>query len=326
MIKGYSTEIEHIYDNLRTKEASDLLKRKEEIQKNLPRVLDLERQIAKLCIQLSINLLKNLPDRDDYLNSIRTKITDLRIMKSELLVQNGYGIDYLDMHYKCTKCKDTGYLGSEKCSCYKQNLVHLYYLDSDLKNILEISNFDNFNFEYYSSHKNNDEPESPRKNMEKTVTKAMNFIKNFNSTNENLLFFGSSGTGKTFLSHCIAKELLDIGTLVVYRTAEELIQNLRHVRLENDQHMEEFLVNCDLLIIDDLGTEQINTFSKTELFNLLNKKLLKGKKMLVSTNYALEELSRTYSERIISRLFGNFNVCKFYGEDIRVKKNLSRLR
>lgn len=326
MIKGYSTEIERIYDNLRTREASDLLRRKDEFQKNLPRVLDLERQIAKLCIQLSINLLRNLPDRDEYISSVKTKITDLRIMKSELLVQNGYALDYLDMHYKCAKCKDTGYIGSEKCSCYKQNLVHLYYLDSDLKDILKISNFDNYKFEYYSSDRASNEPESPRKNMEKTVSKAMSFIKNFSNSSENLLFYGSSGTGKTFLSHCIAKELLDIGTLVIYRTAEELIQNLRHIRLENDQQMEGFLVSCDLLIIDDLGTEQINTFSKTELFNLLNKKLLKGKKMLISTNYPLEELSRTYSDRIISRLFGNFNVCKFYGEDIRVKKNTDKLK
>jgi DNA replication protein DnaC len=154
----------------------------------------------------------------------------------------------------------------------------------------------------------------------------MYFIETFSNSKDNLLFYGNSGTGKTFLTHCIAKELLDRGILVIYKTAEELIKNLREVRIENNTDMEDLLVNCDLLIIDDLGTEQISNFTKTELFNLINKRLLKEKKMIVSTNYTLEELSKTYSERITSRLFGNFTLCKFYGEDIRVKINLNKIK
>ena len=162
--------------------------------------------------------------------------------------------------------------------------------------------------------------------MEKILSKALNFIKTFDKSKDNLLFYGNSGTGKTFLSHCIAKELLDKGYFVVYRTAEELIQNLRKIRFENHRDLEKLLLDCDLLIIDDLGTEQINDFSKTELFNLLNKRLLKEKNMLVSTNYSLKELMSIYSERITSRLLGNFNLFKFYGDDIRVTKNLHSIR
>jgi DNA replication protein DnaC len=180
--------------------------------------------------------------------------------------------------------------------------------------------------EYYSTKRIGEEPESPRKNMEKTLSKAMNFIRNFSTINENILFYGSSGTGKTFLTHCIAKELLDKGNFVVYRTADELIQNLKAIRFENNTTLEDLLIDCDLLVIDDLGTEQINDFSKMELFNLLNKRILKQKKMLVSTNYSLKELMGLYSERITSRLFGNFNICKFYGEDIRVTKNLNSIK
>lgn len=326
MIKGYHSDILQMYERIREEEVSALNRRKSEIEQKLPEVFDLERRIGRLCVELSMSAFRGLDNQEEYMNALRKKITDLRVKKAELLVSNGYTPEYLTLSYKCGKCKDTGYIGTSKCICYKQKLVQLYYKDSELKDILREHNFDNFTMEYYSSRRIGEEPESPRKNMEKIVSRSMNFIRTFPANNDNLLFYGNSGTGKTFLSHCIAKELLDKGFLVVYRTAEELIQNLRHIRFDNDNTLEELLIDCDLLIIDDLGTEQISDFSKTELFNILNKKLLKQKKMLVSTNYTLKELSKTYSERITSRLFGNFNLCKFYGEDIRVTKNLHAIK
>ena len=326
MINGYQTDILKIYSDIRDYEEKELRVRRERIEKVLPLALELERKIGKLCIELSVSAFKNIENREEYLEQLKNKITDLRIQKSELLVQNGFDMNYLSLHYQCPKCNDTGFIINEKCSCYNQKLVNLYYQNSDLKDIIRDSNFDNFDLNLYSNQKSGSEHESPRKNMEKTLSTALNFLSTFKNGNENLLFYGNSGTGKTFLSYCIAKELLDKGILVVYRTSDELIQNLKTIRFSNDKVLEELLINCDLLIIDDLGTEQINDFSKTELFNLINTKLLKGKKMLISTNFTLEDLSRIYSERIISRLFGNFTLRKFYGDDIRVKKNLARLR
>ena len=326
MLKGYHSEIIRMYEGIRDQEKAALDKRRAEIEKKLPEVLELERSIGKLCVELSMSALRIIEDRETYIKQLKNKITDLRVRKTELLVANGYSQDYLSLQYRCSRCKDTGYIGSTKCSCYRQKLVKLHYKDSDLRDILRENNFDNFNMEYYSAKRIGEEPESPRKNIEKILSKVLSFIKNFSSVNDNLLFYGNSGTGKTYLSHCIAKELLDKGHFVVYRTSEELIQNLRKIRFENNQALEELLLDCDLLIIDDLGTEQINDFSKTELFNILNKRLLKQKKMLVSTNYSLKELVSIYSERITSRLLGNFNLCKFYGEDIRVTKNLHSLK
>lgn len=326
MIKGYHTNIMEMYEKVRKEESQALEHRKAEIEKKLPEVFNIENQIGKLCVELTVSTFKSIENRDEYLNLLKNRIMDLRIKKTELLVQYGFNPEYLTLRYRCTKCKDTGYIGTEKCSCYKQKVVQLHYNDSCLKDLLKENNFDHFSMEFYSTKRIGEEPESPRKNMEKIVVKSMSFIKNFSSHNENLLFYGNSGTGKSFLSHCIAKELLDKGHFVVYRTAEELIQNLRAIRFENNLALEEHLLQCDLLIIDDLGTEQINDFSKTELFNLLNKRLLKHKKMLVSTNYALKELLSIYSERITSRLLGNFNLCKFYGEDIRVTKNLRSIK
>lgn len=326
MINGYQAEILKNYEDIRDEEVKELAKRKKEIEENLPQVLEFERQIGKLCVELSISSFKDIQNREQYLTDLKEKITDTRMKKSELLYKNGYSISYLDLHYRCEKCKDTGFIGNQRCICYKQKLVKIYYKNSELNHLIKDNNFDNFNMEYYSSRKTESAHVSPRKNIDEIVTRSNNFIRSFDSSNENLLFYGNSGTGKTFLSNCIAKELLDKGYLVVYRTSESLIQNLKHIRFDGDEALEELILNCDLLIIDDLGTEQITDFSKTELFNLLNKKILKGKNMIVSTNCTLEEILQIYSERISSRLLGNFGLYKFFGDDIRIKKNLNKVK
>lgn len=327
MIKGYAQEITKIYSQIRVKEENALKERQAEISNKLPEVFEIEKKIAKLCINLSVSAFKDIDNRAAYLSELKERIMNLRIKKSELLVANGYPADYINIKYSCNKCKDTGYIGNKKCVCYNQKLVKLYYKNSDLKTMLENNNFENFNINYYSTNKTGDEPKSPRKNMEeKIIPYIMEYIKTFQDINSNLLFYGNSGTGKTFLSNCIAKDLLDKGFLVVYRTADDLLHDIKRIKFENDATLEDLLLNCDLLIIDDLGTEQITDFSSTELFNLLNKKLLLNKKMLISSNYSLEKLSRNYSERITSRLLGNFTLFKFYGEDIRIKTNLAKQR
>ncbi|NLU07258.1 MAG: ATP-binding protein [Clostridiales bacterium] len=322
MIKSCHSKIMKIYERTREEDERALNNRKKEIGKKIPEVIDIQRSIGKLSLELSINILNNIKNKDKYLKELKEKITYLKIKGSELLAINNYPVDYLEMHYQCPKCKDTGFIGHKKCSCYKQKLIKLYYNNSDLTNILSKNNFDNFNFQLYSPLKGKENPTSPRKNIERIASISWNYIENFSSSDENLLFYGNPGTGKTFLSNCISKELLDRGYLVVYRTSEALIEDLRTIRFKNDGELEDFLLNCDLLIIDDLGSEQITDFSKTELFNILNRKLLKQKKMLISTNCDLEELLKSYSERISSRLLGEFTLCKFFGEDIRIKQNI----
>ena len=324
MIKKYQSRVIQMYEDIRSTEENSLKQRKSEIEKKVPEVVRIEREISTLGIKLSIEILNNSKDIDRILNNLKEKITDLRIRKSELLVSNGYPMDYLELNYRCNKCKDTGFIGSEKCSCFKNKLIQIYYENSDLKRLLQTNNFSNFNFELFNNTKRASEPKSPRKNMEEIVSISWNFIQQFSTSGENLLFFGGPGTGKTFLTNCVAKELLDKGFFVVYRTSEELIRDLKTIKFENDTELEELLLKCDLLIIDDLGSEQITDFSKTELFNLINRKMLKGYKMLISTNCGLEFLSGMYSERIASRLLGEFTLCKFYGEDIRIRKNYKR--
>ncbi len=322
MIKKYHSKVMKLYDDIRTTEENSLKERKAEIEKKLPEVIAIEKEIATLGVQLSLEVLRGTSDIDKVIAALKEKIIELRMRKSELLVSKGYPMDYLELRYRCSKCLDTGYIGTERCPCFKNKLIEIYYENSDLKKILKENNFSSFNFELFSNTRRTSEPKSPRRNMEETASIAWNFIEQFQNSDENLLFFGSTGTGKTFLSYCIAKELLDKGYFVVYRTSEELIKDLRTIRFENDVDMEELLIKCDLLIIDDLGAEQISDFSKTELFNLINRKLLKRNKMIISTNNGLEVLRTLYSDRITSRLLGDFTLCKFYGEDLRIRKNI----
>lgn len=322
MIKGYHSAIMNIYESIRSEEKKLLDSRRKEIHEKLPEILDVERQIGLYSIKLSTQLVNTPESSQFHLKQMREKITELRIKKSELLVANNYPMDYLEIHYRCPKCRDTGFIGIKKCTCYNQKLVNLYYKNSHLTNMLQKNNFENYNPELFSSDKNFGEHISPRKNMENIASKCWNFIENFNISKENLLFYGTAGTGKSFMSNCIAKELLDKGCLVVYRTAETLMQDLRDIRFGNNRDLKDLILNCDLLIIDDLGSEQITDFSKTELFNILNIRLLNEKKILISTNCDLEEILKIYSERISSRLLGNFTLCKFFGEDIRIKQNI----
>lgn len=322
MINGYRRKLDTIYSKIREDEARKLRERFKEIQQLYPEIIDIDNKIKKLSVHLSLSILKS-DNPEQTVQEYREKITDLRAEKCELLVSKGYTPDYLSLHYECNKCKDTGFIDRKPCTCYKAKLVSLYYDNSLLKDTVSTKNFDNFDMSLFSPHKIGDEKYSPRKNMENTLSFILKeYLPNFNSINTNLLFYGNPGSGKSYLSYCIAKALLDTGHLVIYKTSDELISDLRNVRFNNDRHLEELLTTCDLLIIDDLGAEQRNDFSITELFNLLNKRLLHNKKMLISTNLSFADITKLYSERIYSRLIGDFKLCKFYSEDIRITLNL----
>ena len=326
MISGYQSKLMDIYEKIRDDENRALKQRKNEIKNLFPEILEIDNNIQKLSLRLSLSILQS-KDGDKTVNDFKKQIIDLRVKKCEMLVSKGYDPEYLNIRYRCKKCQDTGFIGVNKCSCYKQKLIKLYYKNSLLEDTLKVKNFDRFDLNLFSSNKIGDEKYSPKNNMENILGYILkDYIPNFNNSSTNLLFYGNPGSGKTYLSYCIAKELLDLGFLVIYKTSDELINDLKNIRFNNNHTLEELLLECDLLIIDDLGAEQKSEFSITELFNLLNKKLLKNKKMLVSTNLLLPGITQVYSERICSRLIGDFKLCKFYSDDIRIKLNLKNNR
>lgn len=322
MIKGYQTTLLDIYEKIRDQEKRNLKNRRKEIESLFPEIINIDNEIQRLSLNLSMSILRNR-NGENTLNSFKERITNLRAKKCEALVAKGYSPDYLTLRHTCEKCKDTGFIGIEKCSCYHQKLINLYYEDSHLKHILKSINFDNFNLNLFSTHKIGNEKYSPRKNIETILNYILHeYLPKFKSNTNNLLFYGSPGSGKSFLSYCIAKELLDSGFLVIYKTSDELLNDLKDIRINNNKLLEDIIFNCDLLIIDDLGSEQLSEFSIKELFNLLNKKLLSNRKMIISTNLSLPSLTQVYTERISSRLIGEFKLYKFYSEDIRITLNL----
>lgn len=325
MIKGYHGLIMKKYEDLREKENQALLRRREEVESKAPEIPAIDRQVAKLSIDLAmLNFKKNI-DHDREFPKLKNEITELRGRRMEILSSLGYPLNYLEHHYTCEKCQDTGYIRQDKCNCYKKNLIDVYHRTSDFNDLIREYTFTNFKLDLYDNEEG-PYPLSPRENMANILETCLGYIRNFSNIQSNLLFFGSPGTGKTFLSSCVAKELLDAGHLVVYRTADGLIQNLKEVKFHENVELLDLLLNCDLLIIDDLGTELTTEFSKVELFNFLNAKLLRKKKMIISTNLTLENLKNKYDERIYSRLVGDFNIYKFLGEDLRIKKNHERTK
>lgn len=326
MINGYQSRLLDIYSKIRESELKKLKDRKAEIKNLHPRIIELDNKIQKLSLSLSLAILQSKDDKKT-LDKYKDTITEFRAQKYETLISNGYPPEFLNLNYQCKKCNDTGFIGNNKCTCYKQKLIKLCYENSLLEDILREKNFNNFDISLFSSHKIGDDKYSPRKNMENMLEYITgDYIPNFSTIKTNLLFYGNPGSGKSYLSYCLAKELLDSGYLVVYKTSDEIISDLKDIRFNNNSNLQQILLDCDLLIIDDLGAEQRNEFTVTELFNLLNKKLLRNKRMLVSTNLTLPDITKAYSERMSSRLIGEFRLNKFYSEDIRITLNLKKNR
>jgi len=296
--------------------------RKKTLYDKLPRLKEIEDEMVKLSIDITRAILSKSNTAEVLIDKLKNKQLDLKVEKAEILSANKYPIDYLDSIYKCKLCKDTGFVNYQKCKCYKQREIYLNYEYSNLSFILEKENFEQFRWDYYS-----DDPDengiSPLKNMQEIYKKCIDFVEQFDEHNKNLFFIGSPGLGKTFLCNSIAKDLLDKGRSVIYMTVPDLIDTMRKYKFdfdkeENYAHYLNEIYNCDLLIMDDLGTELSTQFSNQAIYNILNKRIVNMKKMIISTNLSGVDFQSTYSERIVSRIIGNFEACKFVGKDIRL--------
>ena len=277
--------------------------------------------------RLSVDAAKvALTGDNDALNNLRSDIDFIEHRLKEELKSHGFSEDYLNPEYSCPLCKDTGYINNEKCRCFNQAAINLLYRQSNLENVLQSENFDTFSLEYYSNG-NADAVTglTPYDNARKVLSICKEYTDNFPS-GDNILFYGDTGVGKTFLSNCIAKALLDRANSVLYMSAIDLFECLASGReAENlsgidTPSMESQIFTCDLLIIDDLGTELVNSYTNSRLFHCLNNRLQNNLSTVISTNLTLQELMRTYSERIFSRISSSFKLLKLYGDDIRLLK------
>jgi len=243
------------------------------------------------------------------------------------LINAGFSENYLDDAYMCPKCNDTGYRNAVMCDC----LAELYKEEqrASLSSLLKLGKetFDSFDLSYYDDTPAPDTGISPRRSMEVVYEICVEYARKFGSKSLNLFFNGAPGLGKTFLSACIARVVAESGYSVVYDMATSIFAKFEDAKFSRAENLEETrdeikrYLKCDLLIIDDLGTEMTTAFTISALYEIINTRLITAKKTIVNSNLTLGELSRRYSEQIMSRLEGEYQVLTFYGDDIRKKRN-----
>ncbi len=319
--------IERQYEIKRTQADALFIAEKKEIYDANPRLAELDKEITSCGIRTArLSLQPNSDEIQKEIKDLQNKILELKSEKQKILDKLKVT---LSPKYTCSKCNDTGYILknglSEMCSCMKQELLNEAYNKSNMYN-LQDETFDNLDLNLFSTEPNLERygsPTSPRENIQKIIQISKDFIKDFsNKDQKNLLFTGSAGIGKTYISSCIANEIIKNGHTVLYQTAPLLLDSIFDYKYNNKstKALYDNLFNVNLLIIDDLGTENLTAAKFSEIFTLLNARLLTpNTKTIISTNFSLEELSKMYDTRIVSRLIGSFNICRFFGEDIRLK-------
>lgn len=319
------------YSKKKSKAEYEAEVRKQELYKKYPELQEIDDKLTSLGISTAKSLINN--NDKNLLENLNKNIESLKEKKKKILKSLNLSEDYFLPHYECPICKDSGYItnpdySTSMCSCLKQKLYDEQYNKSNMSN-LDTQNFSHFSDLLYSDvpDKNKYHTDlSPRENINLIKDICIDFIKNFDDKNKkNLLFTGNTGLGKTFLSSCIANELIKVGKNVLYQTAPVMLDSIIDYRFgkTKDSNILESILNVDLLIIDDLGTECINNMKFTELFNIINTRLLNQNKItktIISTNLSLKNLYSAYDERIVSRIVGNYDICYFFGDDIRFKK------
>ena len=302
------------YDENRKRNEALIRKRTREVCEKLPEYKKLDGSISSLLGKYGSSAIDG---GALLLNEFKEQIQDIIAKKKKLLASGGFPENYLEPVYTCKDCQDTGYIDGKQCHCLKQAIIDELYRQSNVADILSRENFDTLSYDYYY------DSELPQ--MESYIEECKAFVENFDHSCENILFYGRPGVGKTFLSNCIAKALLDSGHSVIYFTSTQLFDTLATYTFRNNEITEdvvrihEDIFDCDLLVLDDLGTETGGRFVASQLFLILNERSIRKRSTIISTNLEIGELAERYEERTISRLMGSFSLMNPQVRDIRIK-------
>ncbi len=307
------------YDQIQLQHKHELNKRFEEVYAKIPEYKSLDEAVSTVSVAYARQLIEG---NKSVLNDLKSHLADLSSKKEQLLLANGFSKDYLKMEYTCKTCKDTGYIDGQKCTCLKNRILSIMYEQSNIAELLESDNFSTLSENYYEGE--------DLQRFREVVTLCHHFVNNFESNKENLFLYGNVGVGKSFLSCCIAKELLDKGYSVLYFSSSHLFDVLAQNDFSKDSKEnlytnKEDIYNCDLVVIDDLGTELTNSYISTSLFSLINERILRNKSTIISTNLALKDMRDLYSDRIFSRITTKYKLCKLSGPDIRIYKKTASI-
>jgi len=305
------------YERTRDYNREILSMRKEEVYKKLPEVRDIDASVASISVAQARLFIEG---DDKALTRLHSALGELSSARKSLLKSAGFSEDYLEPVFDCPDCRDTGYITTseglkEKCHCFRRQELAILYEQSHIQDMISRENFSTLSFDYYRGE--------DLERFKGAVRICRDFVQNFKQDYHNLLFYGTVGTGKSFLSGCIAREVLQSGHSVIYFSASGLFESLARYAFDakGKETLSDFytdLYNCELLIIDDLGTEVTNSFVASQLFACLNERNMRSRSTIISTNLSLEELRDRYSDRVFSRITSNFRICKLTGPDIRM--------
>ncbi|MDU5229333.1 MAG: ATP-binding protein [Anaerococcus sp.] len=315
-----NNKVTHILAQRREQNLIDQKKRINEVYKKIPSMESLDKNIMELGYIIIQDGLKG-DDTEKKENDLK----QLRIEKARILEANGFEKDYMEIRYHHPICKDTGFVGTKMCSCRKQLIIDQNYSQSNIRSLISRENFRNFDDSLFSDNPYKDYPITPYQNIQHIKKSLYGFINDFDKQNNNLYIFGDVGRGKTYLLNSIAKEILDRNYSVLYMTSSKLFKFLNDYNWAFEEarakHQEQFdfILDCDLLIIDDLGSEASSKNDSANLFEVVNNRMIAGKPIIFSTNFDETMLSEMYGDRIFSRIIGNSEVYEIFGEDLRLK-------
>lgn len=293
--------------------------RTERIAREIPQVLAIQRELGLTSVRLSKMILEKRTDLAQGLEQLKEANLALQAREKELLASKGYPADYLELHYTCPACKDTGYVNGRPCACLTELIRRERLRELNRVSNLELCDFGSFQLGYYSTERDPATGVVPRKIMEEIYQFCRSYAENFRPDSRGIFMIGDTGLGKTHLSLAIAQGVIAKGFTVAYGSAQDFLRTVEeeHFGRAPDQDTLEGLLDVDLLILDDLGAEFPSPFNLATVYNLINTRCNRRKPTIISTNLTAQELEQKYSHRVVSRLFSLLDCLRFVGKDIR---------
>lgn len=322
---SYSKEVFNLarvcLENIRNNNISEYEKRKKQFYMKSSEGAKIEGEIARNAVTVAKAVISGKDVRNQLI-ILKNNNSKLRQKLRAVLQSLNLPEDYLDLKYDCEKCLDTGYTNGKMCSCFKKILKNEAYNALSRLSPLSLSNFCSFSLDYYGTAYEDGNINYVRSKMQKIYNYCVTYASEFSTFSENLFMTGETGLGKTHLSLAIANEVINKGFGVIYVSVPNIVSKLEKERFRyviND-NTQEYLTQCDLLILDDLGTEYRTQFSSSEIYNIINSRILYNKPTIISTNCSLKLIETDYSKRLVSRLWGNYRLLNFCGKDVRAEK------
>lgn len=330
---GYSKDVYLAAEDEMQLRRMDALRKADEriaqFHEKYPRALELQRMLLQTGVKAGKAVVSGADVKEELL---KLKEANLAQQKELRVIFERAGVpeDYLEPHFFCGKCEDKGYIDGKRCACMEALLREKAFEKLNRLSPLSLSSFDTFSLDYYSDERTDSGP-APRRRMSQILNYCIKYAKEFTLQSDSLVFCGATGLGKTHLALAIANEVTNMGFGVVYCSAPEVVQALEKEQFsrnadDKDDGVRRALLDCDLLILDDLGTEFITQFTSGAVYNVFNSRLTAGKPTVISTNLSLKQMEKYYSERFVSRVSGSCQRLDFIGNDVRVLIKKERLQ